>query len=677
MAIPASSLVGAHKAESTQPDTAAGERAWLARFRLPLLAVLAWLFTFSGLALDHLLDAPAALTLGAFALAYLAGGTLATWDALQHLLGRRVNVDLLMVLAAAGAAITNNWAEGAILLSLFSTSNALEEYSLDRTKNAVRALMNLEPETARVQRNDVLIEIPVAELTPGDTIVIQPGERIPADAVVLAGSSSVDQAAITGESLPIQKDPGDELFAGTINGRGSLHARVTKLAADSTLSRIVRLVAMAREDTSDMQEFAESFEGKYAVFVIAFSTLVTLVPMAFGADPYEAFYRGMTLLVVMSPCALVISTPAATLSALANAARKGILVKGGRALDLLGGVDTVAFDKTGTLTNGKPQLTDIVTLNGSDPARILACVAAAEALSGHPIGTAIVAAAQRDGLALPPAGNLEAHVGSGITAEVDGQLMAIGNERLFRDLGIEAPAAALEHFRRLGHEGKSTMMVGAGRDVVAVIGVADVIRPRVAETIRELKQQGVKRTVMLTGDNERVAAAIASSVGIDEVHADLFPEQKLDVIEEMKVSGKVAMIGDGVNDAPALATAHVGIAMGAAGTDVALETADVVLMSDDLSKVSYSIGLSRKMRRIIRINLGFALTVITILATSTLLVGIPLPLGVIGHEGSTILVVLNGLRLLGYGSSLGDILHRAQTTEQVPAEPRQYVVTAA
>jgi Zn2+/Cd2+-exporting ATPase len=651
--------------------------AWLGHWHLAVLAGLAWAFTILGLTLDHVVGAPKAVLVGAFVLAYLSGGTLATRVAISDLIGRHVNVDLLMVLAATGAAITDNWAEGAILLSLFSTSNALEEYSLDRTKNAVRALMDLTPDTARVERDGRFIEIPVEELTLDDIIIVQPGERIPADAVIVEGSSAVDQAAITGESIPVEKTVTDEIFAGTINGRGALHARVSKLAQDSTLSRIVKLVAEAREDKSDMQEFAKSFEGKYAVFVIAFSALVTVVPMFFGVDRYDAFYRGMTLLVVMSPCALVISTPAATLSALANAARKGVLVKGGRSLDLMSGVDIVAFDKTGTLTVGKPQLTDIVTLNGTDPQHLLAHVAAAESLSEHPIGTAIVNAAHRDRLALPKARNLESHVGAGITAEVEGDTIAIGNERLFAHLEIEIPAHAREHHERLGHEGKSTMFVGNEHGISAVIGVADVLRPRVAETIAELKRNGVKRTVMLTGDNERVAHAIAESVGIDEVDAGLLPEQKLDVIAELKKSGKVAMIGDGVNDAPALATAHVGIAMGAAGTDVALETADVVLMSDDLAKVSYSIGLSRKMRTIIRMNLGFALTVITVLAASTLIVGIPLPLGVVGHEGSTIIVVLNGLRLLGYGSKLTDMVHRTPEPERRVSDQPRYVVTAA
>ncbi len=645
-------------------------------WRLAILATLAWFFTIAGLIADHALDLSKPVVTGLFLAAYLAGGTLATRDAVSDLFDRKVNVDLLMVLAALGAAFLDSWAEGAILLSLFSTSNALEHHALDKTKNAVRLLMDLTPPTARIDRDGQLSLIPVEDLAVGDIVVIQPGEKIPADATVASGSSSVDQAAITGESIPVAKTPGDALFAGTINGNGAMRARVTKPSTESTLARIVKLVEDAQEQKSSLQQFADSFEGKYAVFVIILSTLVATLPIAFGVDAADAIYRGITLLVVMSPCALVISTPAATLSALANAARKGVLVKGGRSLDILGSVDTIAFDKTGTLTVGEPRMTDLVTLNGTDPRDILARVAAAEELSEHPIGNAIVLAARQDGLDLPPAGNLQAHVGRGITAEVDGAMIAIGNERLFRDLGIPLPEAAIEHNTRLGHEGKSSMIVGDRRGIRAVLAVADTLRPEVAQTIRKLHESGVKRTIMLTGDNARVANAIASQIGLDEVRADLLPDEKQQVIRELQKEGRVAMIGDGVNDAPALATADIGISMGGAGSDVALETADVVLMSDDLGKLSGTIGLSRAMKRTIRVNLTFALSVIAVLAISTLLVGIPLPLGVVGHEGSTVIVVLNGLRLLGYGGSFS---LRRSSPEEEPDEtvsPRYELTTA-
>lgn len=623
--------------------------AFVRYWRLAILATFAWIFTVSGLLADYAFNAPKAIVVSVFVMAYLAGGALATRDALHDLLRGKINVDLLMVLAALGAATLGSWAEGAILLSLFSTSNALEHHALDKTRNAVRMLMDLTPPTARIERDGTLQMIPVEELEPRDIVIIHPGEKVPADAIILSGASAIDQAAITGESIPVEKTEGDSLFAGTINGHGALRVEVTRLSSESTLARIVRLVEDAQQQKSKLEQFADSFEGKYAAFVIVLAVLMGTVPILFGADTGDTIYRAITLLVVMSPCALVISTPAATLSALANAARKGVLVKGGRSLEVLGGVDIVAFDKTGTLTMGKPQLTDLVILDEADRDTVLARVAAAESLSEHPIGTAIVQAATDQGLRLPPAGNLQAHVGRGITAEVDGELLAIGNIRLFADLGIEVPETAIEHRNRLGEAGKSSMIVGDRNGVHAVLAVADTLRPEVRETIAALKKAGVKRTVMLTGDNARVATAIASTIGLDEIRADLLPQEKQQIIQELKKSGKVAMIGDGVNDAPALATADIGISMGGAGSDIALETADVVLMSDDLGKLSGTIGLSRAMKRTIRVNLTFALGVIAVLAISTLFVGIPLPLGVVGHEGSTILVVLNGLRLLGYG----------------------------
>ena len=627
--------------------------AWVRQWRLGILAAFSWLFTGLGMGFDRFYDAPAPLIVAVFIAAYLAGGTLATRDAVADLFHRTVNVDLLMVLAALGAASLGAWAEGAILLSLFSTSNALEYHALDRTRNAVRALMDLSPQQARIVRDGEMTLIPVEDLAIGDGVIIHPGEKIPADAQIVSGASAVDQAAITGESIPVEKVAGDQIFAGTLNGNGALEARVTKLSTESTLARIVRLVEEAREQKSKLERFADAFEGRYAIFVILFSILVWIVPMLLGTNFDDAFYRAMTLLVVMSPCALVISTPAATLSALANVARRGVLVKGGLSLELLSDVDTVAFDKTGTLTVGRPRLTDLIRVDGTPSDAILARIAAAEQLSEHPIARAIVTAAEERGLALPEADHLNAHVGMGITATVEGRLIAVGNDRLFEKLGVTAPGHVVAQANALRQEGKTSMLAGDESGVQAIFAVEDTLRPEALPTIQALKRAGIKRTVMLSGDNTRVAKAIAARLGIHDVRADLMPHEKVAAINELKRQGSVAMVGDGVNDAPAIATADVGIAMGAAGSDVALETADVVLMADDLAKLPGAIDLSHAMKRTIRINLAFALSVIAILATANLIRGIPLPLGVIGHEGSTIVVVLNGLRLLGHGRIFG------------------------
>jgi Cd2+/Zn2+-exporting ATPase len=601
------------------------------------------------LALDHLTATPHWAIVALYAGAYLAGGTFAARTALVDLVHRQVNVDLLMVTAAIGAACVDAWAEGAVLLGLFSTSNALEHHALGRTQRAVRALMELSPEVATVVRPDLPggeAVLPVEEIRLDDLVLVRPGERVAVDGVVVAGLSACDQSAITGESLPVEKHPGDSVFAGTINTTGAIRVRVTKLAQESTLAKIIGFVEEAREQKSRTQRFTDAFEGRYTIGVIVASALVAVVPwLFFDVEFGTSFYRAMTLLVVASPCALVISTPASTLSGLANAARHGILFKGGGYLEDAGLVRTVAFDKTGTLTEGRPRLTDVVPLNGWRDEELLRIAASAERLSEHHLSRAIVAAAGERGVPVTEPSEFRAEPGKGILAVVDGREVAIGNAILFADLGValgETKAVADE----LRADGKSAVYIGDRAGVYGVLAVADTVRPRAAEVVAELKRLGIARTVMLTGDNARVATAIADQLGIDEVEADLLPEEKLVTIRRLQSDGPVAMVGDGVNDAPALATATLGVAMGAAGTDVALETADVVLMADDLTKLPYAIALSRRTRRTIIQNLTFSLAVIVVLVTAALTIGIPLPLGVVGHEGSTIVVVLNGLRLL-------------------------------
>ena len=623
---------------------------WWHRSRMAIAPALAWIFLILAFVLDRWTGVAHSAIIAVYAGSYLAGGTLAVRAAVRDLLDRKVNIDLLMVLAAAGAAVLGAWAEGAMLLALFSTSNSLEYYALRRTRNAVQSLMDLSPVEATLRVDGGERRIGVELLQVGDTVVVRPGEKIPADAEIVSGLTEVNQAAITGESMPVARSIGDEVFAGTMNGTGAFEARVTNRASETKIARIARMVESAQSQKSKAERFTDSFEGPYAIGVIALAALVAIIPMLVGADPGDAFYRAMTLLVVASPCALVISTPAATLSAIANAARNGVLVKGGSHLDELGVIDIMAFDKTGTLTVGKPSMTDIVVFGDHSERDVLRDVATAEHLSEHPIAMAIVEGAKARGLTVGDATDFTSDPGRGVTATVEDRFVAAGNESLFQSLGVVVPQEVLDTADSIREQGRTAILAGDRDGVYAVIGVADQLRPGIAAALAELKHLGIKRIMMLTGDNERVGNAIAHQVGIDEVHADLQPEQKLALIEELRSHGKVAMVGDGVNDAPALATADLGIAMGAGATDVALETADIVLITGDLSRLSHAVGLSRRMRLVIRICIGFALSVIASLAISALFIGIPLPLGVVGHEGSTIVVVLAGLTLLGYGA---------------------------
>jgi Cd2+/Zn2+-exporting ATPase len=479
---------------------------------------------------------------------------------------------------------------------------------------------------------------------------VRPGERVAVDGCVLAGETAIDQSAITGESIPVAKRPGDTCFAGTINSHGAIQVRVDRLHQESTLARIVQFVEQAQAEKSATQRFTDRFEGSYAVGVIAFSTLVGVIPpIVLGQGWEPSIYRAITLLVVASPCALVISTPASTLSGLANAARNGILFKGSAALEDIGETRAIAFDKTGTLTYGRPALTDIIAFGkGWSEEQVLRLAASAERLSEHHTAVAIVRGAEERDLPLGEAVAFRAIPGMGIAAEVDGDEVLVGNDPLFVEFGVAVPAEVVAEANRLRDEGKSAIFVGDRQAVRGLIAVADTVRPSARSVIAALKAQGIARIVMLTGDNQRVADAIGAELSIDEVYADLLPEEKLRIIDDLQLNatGPVTMVGDGVNDAPALAMASIGVAMGGAGTDVALETADVVLMADDLTKLPYAIDLSRRTRRTIRQNLGFSLAVIGTLVVATLTRGIPLPLGVIGHEGSTVIVVLNGLRLL-------------------------------
>lgn len=605
---------------------------------------------------------PAWLSVVAYVLAYLTGGycgALASWRSLRQ---GTINVDLLMVIAALGAAVVGAPFEGAMLLFLFSLSNVLQSHAIDRTRKAVQALMKRRPSEALCRRNGATVLIPTEQLVVGDILVVRPGEAIPLDSVVVEGESTLDESMLTGESMPVTKGVGQPVLGGTVNQTGGLEIRVTRLAKDSTLARLVRLIEDAQSEKAKTQRFLERAEQTYAVGVIVLTFgLITVPWLLLGQTFNTAFYRAMTVMVVASPCALIISTPASILSAIGGAARRGILFKGGAHLERTASIEVIAFDKTGTLTQGKPQVTDILvhgerfpfeTCTNGEALELLRIAAAIEAKSEHPLARAIVTAARDRRLPPTDASAFQSTSGKGATATVEGRRLAIGNPAFFASSGTDPFGSAREQVDALQDEGKTCVLLGElpndarSTRILGVIAVADVLRPGAAVVIQLLRATGIRQVAMLTGDHPRVAAAIARAVGVDEVHAGLLPEDKVRIVRELRQVGPVAMVGDGVNDAPALAAADIGMAMGAAGTDVAMETADVVLMGDNLENIAVAIEISRRARRVVTQNLTFALAVIVVMVSATLLGSVPMPIGVVAHEGSTVLVCLNGLRLL-------------------------------
>lgn len=591
-----------------------------------------------------------------YGIAYLAGGAFGLKAGLESLRHWTIDVDLLMVLAALGAAVVDAPFEGAMLLFLFSLSNVLQNYALDRTRTAIRSLMALRPAEALVRRGEAWSTVAVEQVRVGERLLLRPGERAALDGLVVEGRSSFDQSPITGESMPVAKQQGDSVLAGTVNQQGSVEMVVTRPAQDSTIARLIRLVEEAHSQKAKTQRFIDRAEQYYAVGVILLTLSAIALPLLFVPTAHfsAVFYRAMTLMVAASPCALVISTPATVLSAIGNGARRGVLFKGGAYVEQAAEMKVIAFDKTGTLTLGKPKLTDIHLCQDSLPENeLLALVAAIESRSEHPLAQAIVAAAKANGLQWPSATDFHSQTGKGVWGVVSGRRIAIGNARYFapyQTIGLEKATVIMN---RLQDDGKSAVMAAEMKGEIAhllgVIGVADTLRPESAQIIAQLKQSGIRRVIMLTGDNERVAKAIAAQAGVDDFYADLLPEDKLRILkEEATQFGPVAMVGDGVNDAPALAAANIGIAMGAAGSDVAMETADIVLMSNDLNNLPYLVALSRQTRKVLVQNLLFATAIILLLIAAVLGFQLALPLSVIGHEGSTVLVSLNGLRLLAY-----------------------------
>ncbi|NOQ62015.1 heavy metal translocating P-type ATPase [Mycolicibacterium fortuitum] len=654
---------------STDEDHGDHEHGWGMVFgeRSELIfAALSGVFLLTGFLLASLADTARSVEMVFYGLAFVFGAFFTAQETFQSVRRRRFEIDFLMLVAAAGAAALGEVAEGALLLFLFSIGHALEGYAMGRARRAIEALADLAPKTALVRRDRTgeTIEVPVEQLRVGDVVVVRPNVRIAADGFVVAGTSSVDQAPVTGESVPVDKvpvtdvlrasvepeqvDPSSRVFAGTINGAGAIEIQVTRLAVDSTLSRVVRLVSEAQVEVSPTQRFTDKFQR---IFVPAVLVLVGVLLAAGWVidEPFSAtVYRALAVLVAASPCALAIATPSAVLSAVARAARSGVLIKGGASLETLGRVNAVAFDKTGTLTQGLPRIADIVVADGCDRTELLTIAVSVEQQSDHPLARAIV----RDGSALlddteiPRATNVQSVTGRGVTADLEGALVQVGKRELFDDDTDELPSALANDVAELERSGRTTMLVRAGKRWLGAIGVMDTARHEAVDVVTGLTELGVKSTVMLSGDNQQVADAVAAEIGIQEARGDLMPEDKVTEIKRIRDQyGLVAMVGDGVNDAPALAAANVGIAMGAAGSDVALETADIALMADDLKALPFALKVSRQSNRIIAQNLWASLGVVAILIPATIF-GLGIGPAVLIHEGSTLIVVANALRLL-------------------------------
>lgn len=622
-----------------------------------------------GFGLSYVSTLPGWVSLALYVSSYFFGGFYLVQEAYTEVKAGNFEIDFLMLVAAIGAAILGEWAEGALLLFLFSLGHSLEHYAMGRARDAIKGLSDLAPKTALRKKDGTTEEVPVEELQVGDVIVIKPNSKISADGVVINGESSVNQAPITGESVPVEKmeyddpesidedadsiDDKHRVFAGTINGNGSLEVKVTKLSKDSTLSRLIKLVNEAEAQKSPTQQFTDKFEKYFVPSVLVLVVILNFAFLVIDESFSASFYRAMAVLVAASPCALAISTPSAVLSGVGRAARGGVLIKGGRPLENLGILKALAFDKTGTLTEGEPRLTDVITFGDTEENELLKVAVAVESLSDHPLADAVV----RDGKEklgetdFPEAEDLESITGRGVKATIKDITVYIGNAELFEEAdGIKLSEDLKRSVEELEGEGKTTMIVRHGDRYLGMLGLMDTPREDAKEVIQKLRDMGLTHLIMLTGDNQRVADAVAKEIGIDDPKGNLLPEDKVEAVKKLREEeGDVAMVGDGVNDAPAMANSTVGIAMGAAGSDVALETADVALMADKISVLPFAIGLSRKTKSIIKQNLWISLGMVALLVPATIF-GLSMGWAVIGHEGSTVVVVFNALRLLAYKS---------------------------
>jgi len=585
---------------------------------------------------------------GVYGLAVLAGVYYPAKMGFSALKTLTLNIRLLMVVGAAGAVALGLWEEAALLVFIYSLGDVLEAYAVDKARGAIRALMELMPKEALVRRNGSEIVLPTEEISIGDVVIVRPGEKISVDGKVLAGTSFVDQAPITGESIPVEKKPDDEVFAGTINQRGSLEIGVTKRASDTTIARIIHSVEEAQAKKSSYQRFGERF-GKYytpSMFILGIGVAI-IPPLFFGGEWQSFIYRGLVVIVVSCSCGLALSVPVSVVVAISNAARHGVLFKGGAYLEVAEKLNAIAFDKTGTLTIGRPVVTDVIPCNNLSENEVLVLAGSIESRSEHPLAEAVVRKAKEQGVDLMRGiEGFEAITGLGVKAKINGRLYYVGSRRLLLEKGMPLTKTQDDEASRLEEEGKTVLLLGDEQGLSGIIAVADKLRTESKETIRTLKSLGMY-VVMLTGDNEKTAEGIARQAGVDEYMAQLLPEGKVKAVRELKVRyGKIAMVGDGVNDAPAMAVSDVGIAMGAAGTDVAMETGDIVLMSDDLSKIPYALRLSRRSIRNIRQNIIASLAIVAFLVPAALFGWVGLLPGLILNEVSALIVIVNGLRLL-------------------------------
>lgn len=584
-----------------------------------------------------------------YVVAYITGGRYTLLHAWGELRQGRVNVDLLMLAAAAGSAFLGHWADGAALLFLFSLSHTLETIILGRTRRAIADMMDLTPEEALVIRKDGEVRVPVADLRPDDIVVVRPAERIPADGIIRSGQTSVDQSPLTGESVPVDKSPGDPVFSGTLNQQGVIHIAVTRVASESTLSRMVQLVEEAQSQRAESQRFTEWFGQKYTWFVLGLAAATfAIAHLLFQLSWADAFQKAMTVLVVASPCAVVISIPAAILAAITSAAKGGVLFKGGAAMEKAAALKAIAFDKTGTLTIGRPYVVSIIPVAGRSEEELLKATAALENHSEHPLARAVVQSARERSLHGEDATELEAVMGHGIRGLWNGHVLRVGKLTWFEPLSKWADETTLAAVRAAQLRGETVVALADETRWWGALGIADVLRPTAVDCVNGLRHLGVKELTMLTGDSELVAQELAGRVGLS-YRSGLLPQDKLEAIRAMRAKfGSTGMIGDGMNDAPSLAAADVGFSLGGSGTDVALETADVVILADDLRRLPYAIGLARATQRVIQQNLLVAFGMMMLLLIVSLVATLPLPMAVLGHEGSTVVVILNGLRLLRF-----------------------------